>query len=510
MPEAVAPAPEDLEPAQVRRLARGGVGGMAAAGVSGLSGVLFVVVVARGTSPTEAGALFALSSLFLMALAVVELGTDVSLVRFVALRLGAGDPGGAAAVLPVVALPVLVVASVAAAVLGRVGPGLAEQLVPAPGVGAAALVLAGLLPVAAASDLALAATRGLGSVRPTVLADGLLRQGSQPVLALAALQWTDGLPWLAAAWAGPYLLSLPVALVWLARMARRRQTTRPRGLRSTAREVWRFSAPRSVTQVAQTAVRRADIPLLAALAGPAAAALYTASSRFVTVGQLAIKGIQQMVGPQVARLLGQDRRAAALTTLRTATCWNVTIAWPVYLAGIAVPELVLRVFGSGYAEGVDVFVVLALAMLVGTGAGPVDIVLLMTGRSVASLLNNLAALATNLVLLLVLVPSYGALGAAVAWAAAIVVGNALPGWQVRGELGGGAVDRAVLTAGATALATLGAPAAIAWAAGAPPSVRAGVLAAGLVAQAVLLVRWRDRLRLPELVGSFRRRARPAR
>ncbi|MEZ5193595.1 MAG: hypothetical protein R2734_14590 [Nocardioides sp.] len=57
--------------------------------------------------------------------------------------------------------------------------------------------------------------------------------------------------------------------------------------------------------------------------------------------------------------------------------------------------------------GWPVVVILALGMLVGTAAGPVDIALLMLGRSVQSLRNNMAALVTNLVLNVLLIPRLG-------------------------------------------------------------------------------------------------------
>jgi O-antigen/teichoic acid export membrane protein len=492
---------------RLRRLARGGIGGLAAAVVSGLAGLAFVVVVARGLGAEQVGSVFALTSLFLVTLAVVELGSDVALVRFLALRLADRGPRAAAVVLPVVLVPVLVLATAVAIVLAVHGPRLTTSLLGGDGVGPATVLLAVLVPVAAASDLLLAATRGFGSVRPTVLVDGLVRQGLQPVLALVAVQASDSIVPVVAAWAAPYVLSAALAaraLVALGRTHGWRDGSRPSPslVRATASEVWRFAAPRSVTQVAQTAVRRADIPIVAALAGPAAAALYTAASRIVALGQLGIRGIQQMVGPQVARLLGQERPEAAVLVLRTATLWSVTIAWPVYLVAVAVPEHVMAVFGPGYDGGVVALVVLALAMLVGTGAGPVDIVLLMTGRSVASLVNNLAALGANLALNLLLVPRWGATGAAVAWAAAIVVGNALPAAQLRRSLAAPVVDRRVLTSALLAVTTIGGPAAVAWMLGASLSTRTVLVLAGLAVHAALLVLFRRRLRLPELVGAF--------
>ena len=135
-----------------------------------------------------------------------------------------------------------------------------------------------------------------------------------------------------------------------------------------------------------------------------------------------------MVGPQIARLVGAGRVDQAGLALRTATTWNVhhrLAALPRLRDDPAVWSCCSSVRATSRAN--PVVVILALGMLVGIAAGPVDIALLMLGRSVQSLRNNMTALVTNLVLNLALVPVLGITGAALAWSAAIVVSNALPG-----------------------------------------------------------------------------------
>ena len=61
--------------------------------------------------------------------------------------------------------------------------------------------------------------------------------------------------------------------------------------------------------------------------------------------------------------------------------------------------------------------------------------LLMGGRSTLSLVNNLVALATNIVLNLALIPSMGLRGAALAWSASLVLTNLLPTLEVHHTMG---------------------------------------------------------------------------
>ncbi len=501
---------------ELRQLARGGLGGLLASVITGLGGLAFITIAARAFDKTDVGVVFTLTSLFLIALAVVTLGSDIGLIRFVAMRMGgdAAEDHGAtdvrrpdvAGVVVATLVPVIVLAVIAATLIWFLLPlvGLSERITDV------ARIFALFLPFAAVSNLILATTRGLGLIRPTVLVESLLRQGLQPVLAIVVAVRTDAIEWLGLAWVAPYAVSCLAGLVSYHRICRRQQITpwvgpRSPSVRAVRRELWAFNAPRALTQIAQIGIRRADIPIVAALAGPAAAAVYTAASRFVAAGLQGIKGVQQMVGPQIARLVGAGSYSGAGLALRTATTWNVVISWPLYVVCAVLPGLVLLLFGTGYESGTPVVVILALGMLVGTAAGPVDIALLMLGRSVQSLRNNLAALVTNLVLNLALVPVLGISGAAMAWSASIVVSNALPTWQIRPVLGN-AGDRRTLLAGALALASFGILPLVGRATGwdSTPAQIAQV-ALGCVVYAGALFRFRRRLRLVELFGALRRR-----
>jgi O-antigen/teichoic acid export membrane protein len=421
----------------------------------------------------------------------------VGIVRFMAVKLAERRDDQPAAVMAATLYPVIVLSIVASIGLWFVLPQLFE-----PEQSAMARLLAVFLLPAAVSNLALAGTRGLGTVRPTVMIDGLMRQGLL----------TSNSFWLLGAWVAPYGLSCVVS--WLAYTRRCRAhgilaITTPWSVanRGVWAEVWRFHAPRSVTQIAQTGIRRADIPLVRAIAGPAAAGVYTAASRFVAAGLQAIRGTQQMVGPQLARLVGTGEFGQAGAALRTATTWNVLVAWPLYLTCAVVPGVVLSLFGPGYDSGRPVVVILALAMLIGTAAGPVDIALLMLGRSTQSLANNMAALAANLALNLALIGPWGITGAAVAWAASIAISNALPAWQIRAVLGRPS-DRATLLAAGIALVSFGAlPLAGRWLGLDTDGQQIALLGCGLVVFAGLLACFRVPLLLVELFAAISPRAR---
>ena len=94
-------------------------------------------------------------------------------------------------------------------------------------------------------------------------------------------------------------------------------------------------------------------------------------------------------------------------------------------------------------------------MLVASGVGPVDIVLLMGGKSAWNLLNTVAAVVLNITLNVLLIPRLGITGAAVAWSVSILANNLAPLLQVRVFLGLHPLGRETIVAAAMSLFAFG-------------------------------------------------------
>lgn len=164
-----------------------------------------------------------------------------------------------------------------------------------------------LLPFATWNGLTLAGTRAFGRMRTTVAVDKIGRSIAQPVLVFLVSLTGSGVLVLTCAWSVPYVLAALLVGILFRRFLRRRGTyehTEPtKSYRELRREFWRFTWPRSITQVSQMAIQRVDIILIAALRSPTEAAIYTAATRFVALGQFATQAIQQVAQPKFTALL---------------------------------------------------------------------------------------------------------------------------------------------------------------------------------------------------------------
>jgi O-antigen/teichoic acid export membrane protein len=270
--------------------------------------------------------------------------------------------------------------------------------------------------------------------------------------------------------------------------------------------LWRYTTPRAAARIFQVALQRADIVLVAALRSPREAAVYAAASRLLIFGQLGTIAVQQVMQPHLSRLLASDDHTGATNIFQTSTAWLMAFAWPAYLASAAAAPLMLSIFGHGYAGGQATLVILSLTMLVATACGPVDIVLLMGGRSGLSLINNAASLVVDIALNIVLIPKLGITGAAVSWAVALVVRNVLPLWQVRQQMHMSPFSPGALWVAASAVACFGVLPVFARATlGSRPGAALPVFAVCSVFYLELLWVGRRRIALNAFAGLVRRR-----
>lgn len=426
---------------QLRLIARGGTINMAGAVASAAAQFLLVVAVANNFSSEVAGMLFSATSVLLILNAVSALGTDSGLARFILRYESLGRHADVPRCVRIAFQPVLALSLMVAVTLFA----LSEQLAPRLGLdgdtGTSVLrVLALILPAAVISDFSLAGTRAFGRMRPTVFVDKFTRSVLQPVGAVAVAMVGGGLVWLTAAWALPYVLSMFLGTyLFRAMLASRKsasdaqEATDRRNLR---REFWSFTWPRSIARICQIVIQRADIIIIGALLGPRDAAVYTAATRFVVLGQFGVQAIQQVLQPRFSQLLARREIHLVDQIFRVSTSWNMVVSWPIYVITACAAPLYLVLFGKDYQGAGDlVVIVMSIAMMLGTAAGPLDTLLLMSGRSTASLLNAGTALVVDLSLCFYLIPRWGILGGAAAWGMAIIVRNGMTFVQIRHGLG---------------------------------------------------------------------------
>ena len=269
-------------------VARGSAINLVGSACTAVATFLLTVLMTR-LLPTDAvGAFFSITSLFLLLTTLGQLGTSSGIVYFLARQPPDRRLATGLAYLRTAAIPVFTVAVVMGGLMIAFADPLSDLLgVDSEPSSVTSLWVLGLgIPLAAALNLYTSATRGLGSMRATAVLDQIVRPTLQLVL-VGAAALAGKVLLVVVAWTLPYL---PTAIASDAGgIETSRHDGKPGHERVSAMNVdfWRFTAPRALAGVAQVAMQRLDIVLVGALAGLAEAAIYTAATRFLVVGQLA-------------------------------------------------------------------------------------------------------------------------------------------------------------------------------------------------------------------------------
>ena len=406
--------------------ARGGLLNLIGAGISGVSTFAMVLVLTRRIGVEQVGAFMVSVAAVTIVAQTTQLGANTGLVRFVPMMRVRGQQSALPELLPLVLGVVATAGLVGGLVMYLTATGLASLL------GSdqdAQLVvdymrsMAFVVPSAAVFLVAAQGSQAFGTMTPAVLVDKIGRSVVQ-VVAVGLLA-TSGVTAIVLGYGAVYSVGVVVLGFWIFRSAR---NTRTNSLSSAPPvvEFWKFSLPRAVSTTFQVTVLWADTILIGFLRSSEEAAIYSVATRYLVIGHLFIGALLQAMGPRLAAHLANRDNARAKSIYQRSASWVVAAVWPPYLVIAIFAPWLLQIFGTEFTAGATALRIVAVAMMVAAACGAVDNVLLMAGRSWISVANWGMALVVNIGLNIWLIPLWGIEGAAVAWAASILVRNVIP------------------------------------------------------------------------------------
>lgn len=431
-----------------RHSGRSGLIGLVGAAASGALGFLLTVVVTRTFGTDGAGAIFVAIGIVSIAMVACCLGADTALVWALPRQT---HKVAVAQLVPIAVLPALC----ASCLVGVLGFTAAPWLAPIaltdiqPEAVQILRVAFAAVPLATMAVLMLAALRGTRPIGSYVAVNMVAIPAARPILIGVVALLGGGVVAGFAMWVLPFLLAVAVCVAilvsWLGRDASALLTPRA----GAWREFWSFAIPRAGSAAIDAGSVWVSVLLVAALAGPDEAGILGGVGRFVMAGLLAMQGLRIAIAPQLSRLLGAQRADDALAVHHQATLWIIVLSWPLYIVMAFFSPGFLQIFGPGFVPGATAFSLLAVAMLVSTGLGNVQSLLLMGGRSRRHLIAAVAGLGTNIVVAVLLIPQHGLVGAAIAWGVGILLENVLAAYFASRMLGRSVVTGTMWKVGVT-------------------------------------------------------------
>ncbi len=399
--------------------------GMARQGSLNFAGAIFnqslrfglTFLVASLLGATTAGLYFQ-SYAFLAFLSVVASGafTD-TLTRFVAVHRADGDDAGLRGTIRLGLVTTTAVATVIGLALYWWAPALAMGPFHDPRLSPFLRFVAVALPATAYTDAALAATQGFKTMKPYASINLFFEPACRIVLTVVLLLAGWGLVGLMVA----LLITNCVSAV-LASIALRRLMGRPHvSPRYEVKEIFSFSVPSWLSNLASNGLLWADIIILSIYASSAEVAIYQVATRLTLLATVFIQPVTNSFAPRIADFWRRKRFDLMKKTFKLITSWVVRLSLPSFVVLLIFPRQLLGLFGPEYEAGVTVTRIMTVAWLLNAASGPCGYVLTMSGRPKVQMGNYSAALILNVALNIVLIPRFGITGAATAWATTILM-----------------------------------------------------------------------------------------
>ena len=161
--------------------------------------------------------------------------------------------------------------------------------------------------------------------------------------------------------------------------------------------------------------------LLGIMGGAAEAGTYAVAARVAIFTSFLALAASYPLMPAIARLHASGERAALQRLLSRTTQMIFALSVPVALLLIVFAKPILSIFGSEFGAGVDALRILVLGELLKLSAGFGGIALLMTGNESGMPKSLVFGVTVNGVLGVLLIPTWGVVGAAVATSAGVVI-----------------------------------------------------------------------------------------
>ena len=234
-----------------------------------------------------------------------------------------------------------------------------------------------------------------------------------------------------------YVLSLFVVFLWVRRLVKKLSERRQEDDRCEEDStVWKEVANHLFyMSLIGILLSRFDILLLGWFVQAEEVGIYNVSARLAELASLGLVVSNLVVAPMIARHY-HNREKRELQSLLTFSGRIVAVAtFAILILLYSVGEYVLGWYGEPFRDGYNVLMILAVGQFLNALFGPVGYILLMTGHSNVALRIYLIAVSIMGLLLILLIPIYGMIGAAVSSAIGVVIWNVMMCFYVVRRMG---------------------------------------------------------------------------
>jgi len=312
-----------------------------------------------------------------------------------------------------------------------------------PDLAASLRVFGAAIPFAALMNLGIGGTRGQKISRFRVYVKNILHPGARFTLIIVAVVIGAGELAYAAGYAIPFVVGgvTAVALFWRS-LPSESDTA---GARDVFPEFLRYSVPFTVTGLSSFIYRSLDIFLLLYFIGNRAVGAYAVAYAFARLISMFATAFSYLSTPVSSQLENDQRIDEAVSVQTTIARWTtiVTIGALVPMIFFAA-EFLRFIYRPAYASAAPTLAILVIGFALKNVLFTHGPIIEALGKSKLSAFNTASAAVVNTIANILLIPSYGIIGAAVATTLSYVVVSVLSTLEVKYYTGETTLNRSVI------------------------------------------------------------------
>jgi O-antigen/teichoic acid export membrane protein len=232
---------------------------------------------------------------------------------------------------------------------------------------------------------------------------------------------------------------------------------RPQRMKMPFRTLFGFALPLTTTDLGNVLSQTLGVFLIGLYFGTPEVAALRAVVPVAHLNLLVIRSFTFLYAPNAAREVVRGARDSIRHLYWQTAIWIAVFSFPIFAVTFSLAEpLTVALFGERYRESASLLALLALGYYISSASGFNGITLQVFGKVRFLVVANLVSSALNVILFLLLIPPYGALGAAIAMSTTLIFQNAVKQAGLRAHAGVEVFDwqylRIYLVVSASALA----------------------------------------------------------
>jgi O-antigen/teichoic acid export membrane protein/glycosyltransferase involved in cell wall biosynthesis len=388
------------------------------------------VLIVRHLSRVDYGAWTLALSVVTLLQGVAALGLDRSISRFVAIYREEGDQARLRGVILLLVTVVAVSGTGLAAVLSAFPSELAWFTRLDPEVVALLGIVIFLVPLEALDLFFIALFACLGQTRVIVLRRHVLAPALKLAVVVVLVAVGADVTFLAWGYLASSLVGLLLYTPLVARALRQlglgRPGGAPAGVRIPARDVFAFTLPLLTADVASAVMANTGALALGVWSTLDQVAIFTVAVPLAALNQTVARNFTVMYTPAMSRLFARQQPDAIDAMYWRTAAWVAVLTFPVFVVTCSAAGALLHLlYGVKYLEAAGLLSLLAVGEYVNVAFGLSGLTLRLLNHVRYSVAINLVAAGAAVLACVLLVPRFGALGAAVATSGTMIVHGVL-------------------------------------------------------------------------------------